>query len=152
LEHGDRGSVLERVEAATRNAGTMGTESSGRKAEFGAGAEDLLTGRVPGRGSVSPMRRFPPLILLIVLCLLPIGCAHAPAKHQAGWTANRRVAVVVAPFWTEFPPFADGLNVIPSVTLGRGTPVRFLRNHLGFAEIQLKTLERGWIPQGMLER
>jgi hypothetical protein len=129
----------------------MGKEIDARKTEFGIQPEDLLTGSTPGRGSFTSMSRYLPLIALF-LFLLPGGCAHAPAKSQAGWEANRRVAVVVAPYWREFPPFAGGLDVIPSVTLARGTPVRFLRNHLGFAEIQLRTLERGWIPRGMLER
>lgn len=80
------------------------------------------------------------------------GCASPPATHRAEWTPNRRVAVVVAPYWSAFPPFAEGLDVIPSRTLGRGTPVRQLRNRYGFSEIQLETLERGWVPRGLLER
>lgn len=134
-----------------RSAGTMGNEAPARKAEFGGSSGAGFDSSRAGSTVPSPMSRFLQLSALF-LCLLPGGCAHAPASTQASWEANRRVAVVVAPFWKEFPPFADGLNVIPAVTLGRGTPVRFLRNHFGFAEVQLRTLERGWIPQGMLER
>lgn len=94
------------------------------------------------------------LRLLATLALIVglAGCATAPATSLQAWQPNRTVSVVVAPFWREFPPDAAGLGVIPQRTLARGTRVRLLRHHFGFAEVQLDTLERGWLPRGLLER
>ncbi|MCB1078573.1 MAG: hypothetical protein KDM63_05530 [Verrucomicrobiae bacterium] len=95
---------------------------------------------------------WPCRLLILAASLSLSSCASAPATSRETWRANRQVDVVVAPFWKEFPPFAGGLDVLPNRTLGRGTPVRFLRNHFGFAEVQLESMERGWMPQGMLGR
>jgi hypothetical protein len=80
------------------------------------------------------------------------GCATTPVSDRAAWVPNRRVVATVAPYWKVFPPSSQGLEVIPNRTFGRGTPVRFLGNRFGFSEVQLDTLERGWVPQGTLGR
>lgn len=80
------------------------------------------------------------------------GCATTPVSDRAAWVPNRRVAAPVAPFWKVYPPASLGLEVIPNLPLDRGTPVRFLGNRFGFSEVQLETLERGWVPRGTLGR
>lgn len=100
---------------------------------------------------MSPGFLFRPLAALAVTITL-MGCAASPASNRAAWRANRHTAPVVTPFWNSFPPSAGGLNVIPNRTLAAGTPVRFLGNRWGFAEVQMETLERGWVPQGTLNR
>lgn len=99
---------------------------------------------------------FPRIALAILTPVLSLvfltSCATGPATSKAAWEPNRHTKPVVTPFWIQFPPKAEGLWVMPNATLPKNTPVRFLEHRRGFAQVQLDTLERGWVPRGTLGR
>ncbi|MCP5539016.1 MAG: hypothetical protein H7A53_06885 [Akkermansiaceae bacterium] len=78
------------------------------------------------------------------------GCASPRAANPSAWTPNRTVASHLTPFWFGNQPGSGPGTGIPGRILARGEKVRFLRNHLGFAEVQLDDLAVGWVPRGVL--
>lgn len=80
------------------------------------------------------------------------GCRTAPVNMENLWTPNRATKEHVTSFFLVFPPRDESLWQMPNQTLPQGTPVAFIQTRRGYHQVQLQSLEVGWVPKGSLKR
>lgn len=79
------------------------------------------------------------------------GCKSNPVRTPDHWEPNRQTKDHVTSFYLVFPPKDKSLWKMPNQTLPVGTPVRFIQTKRGYHQVQLQSLELGWVPKGTLK-
>ena len=88
--------------------------------------------------------------ILSAVVLLP-GCKSSPAYSPNQWQPNRQTKDHVTNFFLVFPPRDESLWKMPNQTLPQGTPVLFLQTRKKYHQVQLQSLEVGYVPKGSLK-
>ena len=96
-------------------------------------------------------------LLAVVTVILPAvlllsGCKTGPAYSPNQWQPNRQTRDNVTNFFLVFPPKDESLWKMPNQTLPQGTPVLFLQTKRKYHQVQLQTLEIGYVPKGSLKQ
>ena len=89
--------------------------------------------------------------LLALGTILVSGCKSNPVRSPDHWQPNRQTKEHVTNFYLVFPPRDESLWKMPNQTLPEGTPVRFIQTKRGYHQVQLQSLELGWVPKGTLQ-